>query len=46
MVWAQLEHLFRAFQLQFEYLRTRYRGLAKKRAQLRTLFTVCNLFLV
>jgi IS5 family transposase len=31
---------------QFGHVKTRYRGLAKNRAQLFTLFALCNLFLV
>ncbi len=43
---AQVEHPFRVIRLQFGYLKTRYFGLAKNRAQLFTLFALGNLFLV
>ncbi|MEW9920321.1 transposase [Marimonas sp. MJW-29] len=45
-VWARVEHPFRVLKRQFGYLKTRYRGLAKNRAQLFTLFAIGNLFLV
>jgi IS5 family transposase len=43
---ARLEHPFRVLKGQLGYLNTRYRGLAKNRAQLFTLFALRNLFLV
>jgi IS5 family transposase len=43
---ARVEHPFRVIKRQFGYLKTRYRGLAKYRAQLFTLFALGNLFLV
>ena len=43
---ARVEHPFRLLKRQFGYIKTRYRGLAKNRAQLFTLFALCNLFLV
>ena len=43
---AKVEHPFRVIKRQFGHLKTRYRGLAKNRAQLFTLFTLANLFLV
>ena len=46
MVRARVEHPFRIVKRQFGYVRTRYRGLAKNRAQLFTLFALGNLFLV
>lgn len=46
MVRARVEHPFRVVKRQFGYLKTRYRGLAKNRAQLFTLFALGNLFLV
>jgi IS5 family transposase len=46
MVRARVEHPFRVIKRQFGYLKTRYRGLAKNRAQLFTLFALGNLFLV
>ena len=46
MVRARVEHPFRVLKRQFGYLKTRYRGLAKNRAQLFTLFALGNLFLV
>lgn len=45
MVRARVEHPFRVIKRQFGYLKTRYRGLAKNRAQLFTLFALGNLFL-
>ena len=46
MVRARVEHPFRVLKRQFGHLKTRYRGLAKNRAQLFTLFALGNLFLV
>lgn len=46
MVRARVEHPFRVIKRQFGYLKTRYRGLVKNRAQLFTLFALGNLFLV
>ncbi|MBL3609829.1 IS5 family transposase [Rhodovulum sulfidophilum] len=46
MVRARVEHPFRVLKRQFGYVKTRYRGLAKNRAQLLTLFALGNLFLV
>jgi len=46
MVRARVEHPFRVIKRQFGYLKTRYRGLAKNRAQLFTLFALGNLFLM
>lgn len=46
MVRARVEHSFKVLKRQFGYLNTRYRGLAKNRAQLFTLFAFGNLFLV
>ncbi len=46
MVRAKVEHPFRVIMHQFGYTKTRYRGLAKNRAQLFTLFALGNLFLV
>jgi IS5 family transposase len=46
MVRAKVEHPFRVVKRQFGYTKTRYRGLAKNRAQLFTLFALGNLFLV
>ena len=46
MVRAKVEHPFRVIKRQFGYMKTRYRGLAKNRAQLFTLFALGNLFLV
>jgi len=43
---ARVEHHFRVIKRQFGYIKTRYRGLAKNRAQLFTLFALGNLFLV
>ena len=46
MVRAKVEHPFRVLKRQFGHTKTRYRGLAKNRAQLFTLFALGNLFLV
>jgi len=46
MVRARVEHPFRVLKRQFGYHKTRYRGLAKNRAQLFALFALGNLFLV
>ncbi|MBC7284918.1 MAG: transposase [Hoeflea sp.] len=46
MVRAKVEHPFRVIKRRFGYMKTRYRGLAKNRAQLFTLFALGNLFLV
>lgn len=43
---ARVEHPFRVIKRQFGHMKTRYRGLAKNRAQLFTLFALGNLFLV
>ena len=43
---ARVEHPFRIIKRQFGHVKTRYRGLAKNRANLFTLFALSNLFLV
>ena len=43
---AKVEHPFRVVKRQFGYVKTRYRGMAKNRAQLFTLFALGNLFLM
>ena len=43
---ARAEHPFRVIKRQFGHVKTRYRGLAKNRAQLFTLFALGNLFRV
>jgi IS5 family transposase len=43
---ARVEHPFRILKRQFGYIKTRYRGLAKNRAQLFSLFALGNLYLV
>ncbi|TCP19540.1 DDE family transposase [Rhodovulum adriaticum] len=43
---AKVEHPFRVIKRQFGCVKTRYRGLAKNRVQLFTLFALGNLFLV
>ena len=43
---AKVEHPFRVIKRPFGHLKTRYRGLAKNRAHLFTLFALGNLFLV
>lgn len=46
MVRAKVEHPFCVIKRQFGHVKTRYRGLAKNRAQLFTLFALGNLFQV
>ena len=46
MVRAKVEHPFRVIKRQFGYVKTRYRGLARNRARIFTLFAPGNLFLV
>ena len=46
MVRAKVEHPFRVLKRRLGYTRTRYRGLAKNRAQLFMPFAPGNLFLV
>lgn len=46
MARAKVEHPFLVIKRQFGYVKARYRGLAKNRAQLFTLFALGNLFLV
>ncbi len=46
MVRAKVEHPFRVIKRQFGHVKTRYRGLAKNRAQLFTLFALGNLFVM
>ena len=46
MVGAKVEHPYWIIKRQFGHAKTRYRGLAKNRAQLFTLFALGNLFLV
>jgi len=43
---SRVEHPFRVLKRQFGYIKTRYRGLAKNRAQLFSLFALGNLYLV
>ena len=43
---AKVEHPFRVIKLQFGYVKTRFRGLAKNTAQLVTLFALSNLWMV
>ncbi len=43
---AKVEHPFRVIKCQFGHVKTRYRGLARNRAQLFTLFALGNLFVV
>ena len=43
---AKVEHRFRVIKRQFGHVKTRYRGLAKNRAQLFTLFALGNIFLM
>jgi IS5 family transposase len=46
MARAKVEHAFRILKRQFGYVKTRYRGLPKNRAQLFKRFALGNLFLV
>ena len=46
MARAKVEHPFRVIKRQFGHVKTHYRGLAKNRAQLFTLFALGNLFAV
>lgn len=46
MVSAKVAQPFRIIKSQFGHVKSRYRGLAKNRAQLFTLFALGNLFLV
>jgi IS5 family transposase len=43
---AKVEHPFRVLKRQFGHVKVRYRGLAKNRAQLLTLFALVNLWMV
>ena len=43
---AKVEHPFRVIKRQFGHVKSRYRGPAKNRAQLFTLFALGNLFLI
>ena len=43
---AKAEHPFRVLKRQFGYIKTRYRGLAKNRAQVFSLFALGNLYVV
>ncbi len=43
---AKVEHPFRVIKRQFGYTKVRYRGLAKNTAQLKTLFALCNVWMV
>ncbi len=43
---AVVEHPFRVIKRQFGYVKTRYRGLAKNAAQVKTLFALANLWMV
>jgi hypothetical protein len=43
---SKVEHVFRVVKCQFGYRKLRYRGLAKNGAQMTTLYTLANLWLV
>ena len=43
---AKVEHLFRVIKCQFGFTKVRYKGLAKNKAQLLTLFALSNLWMV
>ena len=42
---AKVEHPFRLVKKQFSYVKVRYRGLKKNTPQLKTLFTLSNLWM-
>ena len=42
---AKVEYLFRVIKPRFGYMKVRYRGLAKNRAQVETLFALSNLWM-
>ena len=46
MVRVKVEHPFRVIKRQFGHMKTWYRGLAKNRALVSTLFALSNMFLV
>ena len=46
VVRARVAHRFRIIKRQFGHVKTRYRGLARNRAQIFTLFALGHLFLV
>ncbi len=43
---AKVEHPFRIIKIQFGFIKARYRGMAKNRAQLHMLFALANLYMV
>jgi IS5 family transposase len=43
---AKVEHPFRVIKRQFGFTKVRYRGLTKNTAQLKTLFALCNVWMV
>jgi len=43
---AKVEHPFRVIKRQFGFTKVRYRGLAKNTSQLKTLFALCNVWMV
>ena len=43
---AKVEHPFRIIKIQFGFIRARYRGMVKNRAQLHMLFALANLHMV
>jgi IS5 family transposase len=43
---AKVEHPFRIIKIQFGFIKARYRGMAKNRAQLHMLFALANLYIV
>lgn len=43
---VQVEHRFRVIKRQFGHIKVRYRGLVKNTAQLHTLFSLANLWVV
>ena len=43
---AKVEHPFRVIKIQFGFIKARYKGMAKNRAQLHMLFALANLYMV
>ena len=43
---ARVEHIFRILKCQFGYRKVRYKGLAKNRAQVLSLVTLANIYLL
>jgi IS5 family transposase len=43
---AKVEHPFRVIKIQFGFIKARYKGMAKNRAQLHMLFALANLYMI